>query len=415
VPVPVRFAAPAGPEDARMVAAAGQPPLLSAATPLLLLLARLRNTASPPDPQILRQRAIAALRRFEHDALAAGVAQDVVHPARYALCASIDDLVLNTRWGRASIWAQASLVSTLHQEVISGERFFELLGTLKRDPARNLALLSLLYVCLALGYEGQYRLSQRGPAELDLIREDLYAILKRFAPAYEVALSPHWQGIVAAYRPARAVIPAWTIACVSLLLVGLVWAGCRWWLAPQSSDLAQRAFALPPAHMPELARVQVVAPPPPPPPSSLIGRLKFLQPQIDAGEVAVDETPQAVKVSIFDLGRGGMFDVGSADVRESFLPLLTQIGDALEAEQGRVVIAGHTDNRPIHTVRYPSNYELSVARAESAALILRGRLHEPARISTVGYGDLQPIDTHDTDSGRDHNRRIEIILERAPR
>lgn len=412
-PGPIRPSSPAGQIDVPPI---GLPPLLAAAGPLLLLLAQLRNIFNPPDPAELRQRTIGALRRFDVEARANGLPQEVVHPARYALCASIDDAVLNTNWGGESIWVQASLVSTLHQEVISGEGFFHVLASLKRDPARNLQLLTLMYFCLSLGYQGQYRLSPRGPAELDHLREDLYAILQRFTPPYEAALSLRWLGMTAPYRPARARVPIWVMGVVSVFVIALAWAGCRmFWLAPRSTLLTMQAASMAPAEMPRLDRLPVAMAAPPPPPAApwrLAGKLGFLQPQIDAGEVAVQQTPHVLRIIIFDLGRGGMFDSGRADIRASFLPLLTQIGDAIEGEPGRVTVTGHTDNVPIHTLRFPSNYELSVARANAAADVVRARLKDPARISAAGYAAEQPRDTNDTELGRAHNRRIEIIMQR---
>ena len=87
----------------------------------------------------------------------------------------------------------------------SGERFFDLLGQLRQNPGTFLPVLELMYLCLSLGFQGRYRLSPRGPGELDRLREDLYAIIVRQRQAADPALSPHWQGVQAPYRPARAV------------------------------------------------------------------------------------------------------------------------------------------------------------------------------------------------------------------
>ena len=158
--------------------------------------ARSRRTARARHP---------ADRAFEQAARDGGVPKDQLRPAHYALCASLDDVVLNTPWGSSGGWAARSLVSTFHQEVRSGERFFDMLGQLRQNPGTFLPVLELMYLCLSLGFLGRYRLSPHGPGELDRLREDLYAIIVRQRQAADPALSPHWQGVQAPYRPARAI------------------------------------------------------------------------------------------------------------------------------------------------------------------------------------------------------------------
>jgi type VI secretion system protein ImpK len=84
--------------------------LMAAAAPLLQLLARLRNTLTPPDAGDLRDRAAQAVRAFEQRCRANGVPEEQLRPAHYALCASLDDVVLNTPWGSEGGWAAQSLV-----------------------------------------------------------------------------------------------------------------------------------------------------------------------------------------------------------------------------------------------------------------------------------------------------------------
>ncbi|MFZ0021489.1 MAG: type IVB secretion system protein IcmH/DotU, partial [Acetobacteraceae bacterium] len=203
----------------------GLTPLIAAAAPLLQLLGRLRNTYSQPDPGDLRERAIQQIRAFEQTARDGGVPIDQLRPAHYALCASLDDVVLNTPWGSSGGWAARSLVSTFHQEVRSGERFFDLLAQLRQNPGMFLPVLELMYLCLSLGFQGRYRLSPRGPGELDRLREDLYTIIARQRQATDPALAPHWQGVRAPYRPARATVPTWVMGAMALAVIGglFVW------------------------------------------------------------------------------------------------------------------------------------------------------------------------------------------------
>ena len=416
-PQPSAEPSPSGEPIGRL--ATGYPPLVEAAMPLLALLGRLRNTYNPPDPGDLRQRTIQAIRDFETAGREKNIARETMHTARYALCASIDDIVLHTQWGRASPWVQASLVSSFHQEVVSGENFFRQLDALKREPARNLPLLELMYLCLSLGYQGQYRVRPYTPAQLELVREDLYQTIVRQRAAYEQGLSPHWLGVAAPYRPARAVVPVWVMAAVSVATVALCWFILSTRLNAASDQVFAQASSTPPQRMPRLDR-----PPPPPIPApaplrvapppvveSLVVKSlhRFLQREIDAKLVVVSETPQAIEVRVFNRG---MFDLGSATVRPDFLPLLQRIGDALNEEPGAVLITGHTDNLPIHTAAFPSNFQLSLARAKAASAVVLRQLRDPQRLLVEGRADGQPIASNATPDGQAQNRRIDVILQR---
>jgi len=388
-------------------------PLIAAAAPLLQLLARLRNTMSQPDSGELRERAVREVRRFEEVSRAQNIPMEQLRPAHYALCASLDDVVLATPWGSQGAWAARSMVSTFHQEVRSGERFFDVLAQLRQNPGNFLPVLELMYFCLSLGYMGRYRLSPRGPAEIDKLREDTYAVIRRQRPAGEAALSPHWQGVDAPYRAKRFSVPVWLSGVVALGALGLIFGTCLFSLAQKSDAQFQAAVTAPPATMPNIVRAQSVVAPAEPAPSgpTILDRLNgFLSPEIAAGKVSVLGT---VSTPIVRINNQGLFGSGSAVVEDDDVPLLQKIGTALGRETGTVVVTGYSDNQPIHTLQFPSNFELSTARAQAAAAIMDQTIGDESRISAKGMGDAQPVASNDTAAGRAQNRRIEIVLNHA--
>ena len=183
-----------------------------------------------------------------------------LRPAHYALCASLDDVVLNTPWGSSGTWASASLVSTFHQEVRSGERFFDVLKQMCSNPGKFLPVIKLMYLCMSLGFIGQYRLSRRGVGDINRIREETYAVIARQQKAAEPELAPHTKGIDAPYRPARFRVPLWVAASAGL---GVVAAPVPLVLdQPQrdSDDLYARLQTAPPSRMPTITRTPVVEP-----------------------------------------------------------------------------------------------------------------------------------------------------------
>lgn len=397
-------------------------PLAAAAQPLLDLLGRLSNAGmtAPPQGEELRERALRAFRQFETDAAAAGVSAEQVRAAHYILCASLDDVVLSYNWGQASVWSVQSLVATFHQEVKSGDRFFDVLAGMQKDPGRWKDSLEVVYLCLALGFQGRYRLSPRGASELERIREGLYQLLVQVRPPWERELSPHWKGVDAPHRGPRKGIPAWVAACVAVFALGMGYA----WLANAmnegSDGLYARMAALPPGAFPEIVRPAPPRPPappppppafvPPPPPDFLLTLQEFLKPEIDQGLLTVFGDARSVTVR---LKGTGMFASGSATVEPRFIPILQRVGQGLRTEPGRVQVIGHSDNQPIRTVRFPSNFQLSAARAEAASAIIAAATGNPGRFTTEGRADAEPIADNRTADGREANRRIEVILLRG--
>lgn len=130
-------------------------------------------------------------------------------------------------------------------------------------------------------------------------------------------------------------------------------------------------------------------------------------------ESVIDVSKQGLEIVIRFMDNV-MFDSGSAELKEDYLYILDNMTDVLteyEDEITMVRIEGHTDNRPINTWRYPSNWELSVYRAVA---VLRYMIEEKDfntdKISAVGYGEYHPIADNDTEEGRSKNRRVDFVI-----
>lgn len=389
----------------------GQSEILTSAQPLLALLARLRNVASVPDPSSLRAHTVQELRRFEEAMRHRAISMELIRASHYALCASLDDVVRNTPWGGQGPWAAISLVAAFHGEVRSGERFFDVLKQLSQNLGKFLPVIELMYVCMSLGMQGRYRLAPNGPAELDRLREQTYVLIMRQRRPAERALSPHWEGVSAPYRPLRASVPVWVAAIGGVGLIGLLYALLTFALNDASDRLFDNAVALPPGHMPVITRTAPPKPLPPMPqvktPRSTLGG--FLAPEVAQGLVSIVGTEA---VPIIRIQSSGLFQSGRAVIEPQFLPLLRRIGAALHDQPGAVQVVGYTDNQPIHTIAFPSNFQLSAARATAAAAAI-GSAIDPSRISVEGRADADPIASNATPQGREQNRRIEVVLHRA--
>lgn len=106
-----------------------------------------------------------------------------------------------------------------------------------------------------------------------------------------------------------------------------------------------------------------------------------------------------------------VFDSGSAELRRDARAFLKGLCPVLVAIENPIRIEGHTDNVPIHTVEFPSNWELSTMRAVNVLKYLITECHlEKGRVSAAGYAEFRPIDSNDTEEGRSKNRRVEIVV-----
>ncbi|MCB1918941.1 MAG: type IVB secretion system protein IcmH/DotU [Candidatus Competibacteraceae bacterium] len=402
------------PEPAPVSKSVGLNPLESAAEPLLGLIMRLKNTSSHPNPEQLRQQMIEEIKAFTANARNAGIHEKTVFRARYVLCTTLDEVVLNTPWGRASQWSENSLLVTFHNETWGGEKFFELLDAVIQDPRKNLDLLELMYLCLAFGFQGRYRLLDNGRSRLDEQRERTYNAIRTARGEFERDLSPHWRGTVEEQNPLIRYVPLWVVAAVAAALLLAAYAIFSWLLNTNSDPVFNQLADIRDETVAMVQRNGAPAAPSPVKPQvkSELNRVSqdlrtFLAPQINQGQVAVIEAADRTTIRIQG---DGLFDSASANIKSAYLPLLAQIGKELNTVTGKVLVTGHTDNLPIHTLQFPSNWYLSKARADSVVKLLAAVSANPSRFISEGRADTEPVAPNTTPQGRAQNRRVDIIL-----
>jgi chemotaxis protein MotB len=131
---------------------------------------------------------------------------------------------------------------------------------------------------------------------------------------------------------------------------------------------------------------------------------------IPPGSVTLRTTPDGLVISLHE---AGFFASGSAEVRASSISVIESLAAALPP--GPLRIEGHTDNVPIHTAQFATNWELSTARATAIARLLLDHTNlNPANLSAAGYAEFHPVASNASEEGRSQNRRVDIILLRRP-
>lgn len=193
-------------------------PLILAAGMLLPLMGRLARGARPVDPEALHRGALAEIRAWESRALDLGADAAQVKLARYVLCATLDDVVLNASWNRADLRGGQGLVAAFHREGLEPGRFYDLLAALHQDPAANPDLLELMAVCLSLGFIGPLRDAPGGMARHEGVCAALATTLAALRPPEAL---PQMVS-VAAVRPARPYAAMLVLAALLLAGGGLV-------------------------------------------------------------------------------------------------------------------------------------------------------------------------------------------------
>ena len=377
----------------------GLNPLVQAAIPLLLLAGQLRGaSASPMDVGGLRRHVLEEIRRFEDQARAAGVRNEIVLAARYALCAALDEAVLSTPWGAQSEWAQHPVLVALHREAWGGEKFFEMLNRISADPARHLDLLELQHLILSLGFTGKYQMLERGHEQLADLQRDISRTIHKFRGAAPAELSLKWRGLEDQRSRLIRYVPWWVVVAAAVAVLAVAFVVYQSRLTTQADPLHAK-----------LAQVGLedFAVPPPPAPVKGPTLKQLLAPEEAAGRLTVEENGGRTLVTL--LG-GELFKSGSADVNQSYEPTLERIAAAINQVPGRVMIVGHTDDQPIKSFKFHDNYELSRERAVSVANVLKRTVTNPARLTWTGVGSSQPRYRPESDpANRARNRRVEII------
>lgn len=390
------------PEAALKAHGIGLNPLVGAANPLLDMAVLLRSKSSYNQVENLRTQLVAAVKKFERDAKAALIGNDAIAAARFSLCTFLDESISSTPWGGGGVWASKSLLVSFHNEASGGEKFFLILQKLCQDPRANIQNLELMYLCLALGLEGRYRIAEGGKAQLDMLRERLHQMIQKELGPHESALSVHWQGAQGKGESLWRAMPVWVVAAIVGVLLVLIQLTLSFRLSLASDPVFD-----------SLHKVNVDAPSVPliasmvQPVNVPVRVAGFLANEIERGLVSVTETADR---STITLHGDGVFASGSAEVKGDYHALLQKIGDALKPVPGKVLVIGHTDDTKGFSVKFPSNWDLSKGRAEAVLALLAERAGPVDRYRAEGRGDTEPLVANDSAANRARNRRVGIIV-----
>jgi type VI secretion system protein ImpK len=249
---------------------------------------------------------------------------------------------------------------------------------------------------------------------LNEVREDLYQLIRRQKGGYEKALSAHWQGIRNLKKTLLNYTPWWVATAVAagvLLVMYLVFLYLINASAdPQFINLDNVARDENPMHNEYITMVEYI-----PEYVEPAAEIQLEKRKLSLKELLAPEIKQGL-VDVFDkdgnvvIRTRGLFVSGSDLVMSKMLPLIDRIAEELSDMEGKILVSGHSDNVPMFSVRFPSNWELSKARAEQVMQKLKDGMDNNVRFLSEGRADREPVVDNKTAANRALNRRVEIIV-----
>ncbi len=204
-----------------------------------LLIFHIRSGNDPGHPDDLRKSIAALLRTLDAKAARSGHSEEDAKATRYALCAVIDETILNSRWAFKDQWAARPLQLEHFGEQLAGERFFDLLDRVRQKGRRKADLLEVFCVVLILGFQGKYKL--RGSEELGRLTQEVAQEVQGYRGGLS-GLSPHWKIPEERVEKPQQTVPlwAWVTGSAAVALVVIVYVVLKLWLGSAASDAVRR-------------------------------------------------------------------------------------------------------------------------------------------------------------------------------
>lgn len=363
-------------------------PLIAGAMPTLLLAERVRgqrqlNLAS------VRSQFVREIQQFHKTLLKSQVSPEDVDALVYLVCSYVDETCLSTL---DSGGLNLSLLVEFYRDAWGGEKCFDHLQHYLSATPCDKVILTFYDLILSLGFEGKYRVMERGPVLLADIRNHLDNSLYSQNPTQTLADA----GVNKVVRKVRWISPAKLMGYGAILLL-LVYSTAAWYLHDQSQTLRNAILAWSPP-IPRKINIMETLPQPLP---------KILS----EGWLEVRADPRGWLL-IFT--SDGAFATGQARLSEEFKKKrnIERLGEALAPWPGDLEVIGHTDNKPFRNSPSNSNLKLSEGRAQMVADKMRESMQSSKyqrSVTSVGKGDTEPLDTNDTEQGRSRNRRVDIL------
>jgi len=376
--------------------------IVSAATPLLTLGINVRSMSHHPDPKALYQQIAESLKNIDLQLKNQGLPKESIISARYIICAYLDEMVMSTPWGGQSLWATRNLLMTFHKNNQGGAQFFEIIKLLTQSPAMNLDLIELCYLVLDLGFQGRYRISDTGSIEIASIQDNLYQIISTYRPAPVKQLSNHWRGAINDQKKSLSGNNRLFItAGIALLITAIVFTLFLMLLSQKSDPVAIKAASIASNLQPIVRNNR---------PIKRTTHLSYIRDQLNHDitqkNLSVEDISGGVRIIVFG---SNLFKSSTAKLTRQKEITVANIIATLKNTPGFIQITGHTDDIPIRTLQFPSNWELSKKRADEIVKLLQKQMPD-REIVGEGVADSAPIVPNNSRENRAINRRIEINL-----
>jgi len=215
--------------------------LLGAASKILSAITQLKQTHLYQNPEKLASFLQSELLAFQKKAKQHKYEDESIFIGQYVLSAALDEIIEKTPWGSKSNWRTVSLLKQeTKQQIPASERFFIILKSICQTPKKFIDLIELMYICLSLGFEGQYKNIADGKQQLDQIKDSLYHIIRHERGEFIKQLSPNIKKLSAPTKPKKNRLKAWKPLILSIVILGGVYISTLYFLNTESAKVIQQ-------------------------------------------------------------------------------------------------------------------------------------------------------------------------------
>lgn len=216
----------------------GLNPLVDASAYLFSIIGKLKQIKSYRHLKKLQKELILEINHFQDAAKAHGYSSEYILVSRFALCATLDDIIANTSWGGQGQWDSHTMLAVFNQDAMNHERFFVILERIVKDPEQYIDVMELMYICLSLGFKGNYRTTEFGSNQLEQITNALYKRIRMHHGDFSKTLAPFSLKVTSLAKQSSSGKPFWLFPLITTGVILAIFLGLGYML----DSISQQAY-----------------------------------------------------------------------------------------------------------------------------------------------------------------------------